>query len=601
MFCTNCEFEIKGEGRKKCPICGGLLIDFSELDPDTQQTKTATSEEKQTVSNQGSTDAPTFDLASLLNEDEEKPSRSTEAPVHPLTTSENTPEPESELDEISTEELLRRIAEEYKPAEEEVTEAAGKPEPLPVPSSRPVPAMAALAVLAFIAAIASIAYLNPQEKLSPVIGQLKTETEKTISKISHIVLKEERSIIVKKELKPGVHLQKAQPDKSAEKIALYKELPTLEKAPPVAEKSTAAKKAESASTEKTVTEGVTQPQIDSVEGASPPPQEKFSPQITEQKEKIPVKQPVTKGTRKNLYSLHTGSFIKESIASAESERLRRMGFNSYVQEASLKNGQTWYRIKVGSFSTRKEAEEIQEQLQQKAPHIKSYIMRKRVPSRTIVADELTEAPKEGAVSDPVVSVHREKTPSHEKQDVVDAGAPIKEAATTEEPQTQVKDAPELPQPVAKVPKEPLDSVEEIPPLEETVLIEAEQTAPEMNDVPDTVQPMAEPPQETLDLAEEALSPAETVVHEEEIITEMDPAPYIQETVEEETTLEDTVSIETLPVVIPEQEDQAGGNAENTLYDNSRRKGRGKRDYNREEKIRRRDETGWDPCIPGGIQ
>ena len=28
MFCTHCEFEIKGDDRKECPVCGGPLIDY---------------------------------------------------------------------------------------------------------------------------------------------------------------------------------------------------------------------------------------------------------------------------------------------------------------------------------------------------------------------------------------------------------------------------------------------------------------------------------------------------------------------------------------------------------------------------------------------
>ena len=100
-------------------------------------------------------------------------------------------------------------------------------------------------------------------------------------------------------------------------------------------------------------------------------------------------------------------------------RLMRMGFNSYIQKVSLQNGQTWYRIKVGSFSTRKEAEAIQDELKQKVPHIKSYIMRKRVPSKTAVAGEVAENTKELAIINPAVSAHRKKTPSHEKPEVVE--------------------------------------------------------------------------------------------------------------------------------------------------------------------------------------
>ena len=39
MFCTSCEFEIKGEGRKECPICSELLIEYSELENSSEETK----------------------------------------------------------------------------------------------------------------------------------------------------------------------------------------------------------------------------------------------------------------------------------------------------------------------------------------------------------------------------------------------------------------------------------------------------------------------------------------------------------------------------------------------------------------------------------
>ena len=214
MFCTNCEFEIKGEGREKCPICGGPLLDFSLLDSEAQEGEKGTPEEKQAGSSQEPTDTPTFDLASLLNDDEEAKKQETEPPapaaeelpiegLEPHTfekageepdiaTSESKestpfdlgdalisddekhnqeseskhgetqtfdfettlnetdeqqsteleepaqissapehkagPESEPALEELSTEELLRRIAEEYKPTEEEVSPPPAEPQ-----------------------------------------------------------------------------------------------------------------------------------------------------------------------------------------------------------------------------------------------------------------------------------------------------------------------------------------------------------------------------------------------------------------------------------------------------------------------------------------
>ena len=84
------------------------------------------------------------------------------------------PESEPALEELSTEELLRRIAEEYKPKEaEDIAPPPAKPQPLPARSSRSISAIAALAVFALIAAIASVAFLTPQGKV--VSGNRKSK------------------------------------------------------------------------------------------------------------------------------------------------------------------------------------------------------------------------------------------------------------------------------------------------------------------------------------------------------------------------------------------------------------------------------------------
>ena len=164
--------------------------------------------------------------------------------------------------------------------------------------------------------------------------------------------------------------------------------------------------------EKTASKEPTQPQAETAKDI--PPQEKPAPQVVEKKEKTPVKPTDTKSSRGSLYSLHTGSFTQESIASAEAERLKRMGFNSYVQKVSLKNGQTWYRIKVGDFNTRKEAKEIQDKLTQKAPHVKAYLMKKRIPAKAPVAAETATDPK------PVAENTQENVEPIEEEDQVSA-------------------------------------------------------------------------------------------------------------------------------------------------------------------------------------
>jgi len=510
MYCAKCEFEIKGEGRKECPICGGPLIDFSSLASETPENKIETSEDQPADNSRKTHTETTFDLAGILNDHdkmsekglepeappvEELPAENAESPLFEKTgetpdrssrkskesvpfdlesalTSEQEkhcpepgagqekedlftfetalnedevkqgresdipaqtssvpghktgPEPEADskppLEEVSTEELLRRIAEEYKlDVEKESPSAAPAPtlrgpKPVPVRSSRSISAIAALAICALMAAIASIAYLTPQEKLHPTIINLKTETEKKIEVLTDqlhpairnlkteaekkidaitdlVILNVEKYLYQQEEPSSSIPRQKARPDRPVKRTSLAKKPPIQEKTVPVAMKPMAVTKIVPEENEKTAPKEPTQPPAETAK--SIPPQDKPAPPVVEKKEKTPVKPTGTKSSRGSLYSLHTGSFTKESIAIAEAERLKRMGFNSYIQKVSLKNGQTWFRIKVGDFNTRQEAEDIQDKLTQKAPHIKAYIMKKSIEAKAPLPAEAAKDPK----------------------------------------------------------------------------------------------------------------------------------------------------------------------------------------------------------------
>jgi cell division protein FtsN len=533
MYCTKCEFEIKGEGRKECPICGGPLIDFSSLASETpedqsaensQETSsestfdlasllndddkvsekghepeeppveelssenveppsfektggsqdTSTSESKESIpfdlesalineeqkhspepeTEQEKEDLFTFETA--LNQDEEKHSPESEEPAQVSPASEHKPESEAEpeppLEELSTEELLRRIAEEYKLDVEKESAAAAPPppsrDPRPVPARssrdpRPAPArssrsifpIAALAVFALMAAIASIAYLAPQDKLHPTIVNLKTETEKKIDAFTDLVIiNVEKYLYQQEEPSSSVPQQKTGTHKPLNKTRLGKEPPAQEKTAPVETKSAVVNKIVPEESQKTAQKEPAQPQAETAKEIIPL-QEKPSPQLVEKKEKTPVKTTGTKSSRGSLYSLHTGSFAKESIASGESERLTRMGFNSYLQKVSLENGQTWYRIKVGDFNSRKEAKEIQDKLKKKAPHVKAYVMKKRVPAEAPVAAEISKDSKPVAITDPAVSIETLPGITAEPKDQTSA-------AMEEFPETEIQEGQE---------------------------------------------------------------------------------------------------------------------------------------------------------------
>jgi cell division protein FtsN len=648
MYCSNCEFEIKGEGRKECPICGGPLIDFSSLASETPEDMIDTPEEKPTDNPKEPPAGPTFDLASLLNDDEEpqkqdsepeappveslrredvgqtnsditenksdlstsgskestqfdfesaltaeeekqspapeteqakedlfnfetafnedeaKQSPESEEPAQVSSVAEHKPESKTEppLEELSTKELLRRIAEEYKPAakdvEEEPAEATAptpeNPKPVQARPSRSISAIAALAVFALMAAIASIAYLAPQEKLHPTIVNLKTEAEKKINAITDLVIiNVEKYLYQQEESSSTVPQQKTRTDKPVKKTSFAKKPPVQEKTVPVETKPAVVTKIIPAENKQTVPKEPAQPQAETAKEILPL-QEKPASKIVEKKEKTPLNPTGTKPSRGSPYSLHTGSFVKESIASAETERLKRMGFNSYIQKISLKNGQTWYRIKVGDFNTRNEAKEILNKLKQKVPHIKAYVMKKRIPAKATLAGEIAADSKQVAITDPAVSTTREVTKQHEDSEVVEKQQPVKEAVTEEKPSTEMNDLSEVSPPLAEKPQETVEPVETLSFPEETLSVEAEQIIPDLSDIPEIPQTMVEIPQEIVESTEEISSPEEVISDEEEIIAEIGYNPYTQE--KEEAYPEDAVSIETLPGITPEQEDQA---------------------------------------------
>jgi len=80
MFCKNCEFEIKGEDRKECPVCGGPLIEYSELKISLDESKSDSEAGKLEETIEESKEPAFFDLESALNADDEAPVVSAQEP-----------------------------------------------------------------------------------------------------------------------------------------------------------------------------------------------------------------------------------------------------------------------------------------------------------------------------------------------------------------------------------------------------------------------------------------------------------------------------------------------------------------------------------------
>ena len=128
-----------------------------------------------------------------------------------------------------------------------------------------------------------------------------------------------------------------------------------------------------------------------------------------QEESKPIAQ---KDAQESVYSIQVGSHQNREYADSESNRLKEMGLSSYVQTVILK-GETWYRVKVGDFSSRGEAETIQTELRETAPELNAYLVEEKAASEKTVSVEET------------ISILPEKDTSSISEDVEEALSEIK--------------------------------------------------------------------------------------------------------------------------------------------------------------------------------
>lgn len=71
------------------------------------------------------------------------------------------------------------------------------------------------------------------------------------------------------------------------------------------------------------------------------------------------------------WTVQVNALPDETSARAWVDRLRDKGYNAYVAEANHK-GKTWYRVRVGRFETREEAEKVEAALRNKENFVKSF-------------------------------------------------------------------------------------------------------------------------------------------------------------------------------------------------------------------------------------
>lgn len=101
-------------------------------------------------------------------------------------------------------------------------------------------------------------------------------------------------------------------------------------------------------------------------------QEKAEKTVVANKESGPKQQPEKKDTpgtqAQNLkirYSLQVSSYQEKAMADEDVKNMKKKGYAAFVVPFELEGRGKWYRVRVGSFSTRQAAEKLQKELKTK--------------------------------------------------------------------------------------------------------------------------------------------------------------------------------------------------------------------------------------------
>lgn len=71
------------------------------------------------------------------------------------------------------------------------------------------------------------------------------------------------------------------------------------------------------------------------------------------------------------WTVQVNAFPDEKSAKTWVDRLKNKGYNAYVAEVNIK-GKTWYRVRVGQYSTREEAKKVEEAMKKQENYTKAF-------------------------------------------------------------------------------------------------------------------------------------------------------------------------------------------------------------------------------------
>ena len=86
------------------------------------------------------------------------------------------------------------------------------------------------------------------------------------------------------------------------------------------------------------------------------------------KQQVPAKKetvPAQKSNPKLRYTLQLASYQEKEMAEGDIKKMKQLGYAAFIVSSDLPGKGTWYRVRLGSFSSKASAEKLQKELRAK--------------------------------------------------------------------------------------------------------------------------------------------------------------------------------------------------------------------------------------------
>ncbi|MGE5808374.1 MAG: SPOR domain-containing protein, partial [Nitrospirota bacterium] len=92
-------------------------------------------------------------------------------------------------------------------------------------------------------------------------------------------------------------------------------------------------------------------------------QEKKESPVKQEKKEVPAKQTAS---LKQRYTVQISSHREKQTADLEMKKMKRQGFAAFIVSSELPDKGIWYRVRVGSYTSKAAAERLQKEVRAKA-------------------------------------------------------------------------------------------------------------------------------------------------------------------------------------------------------------------------------------------